>query len=185
MAQQQPAEHTNIPQVQAIKANDETAIRQLYVSNYARVEKFVLNNNGSIEQAKDIYQEAFIAVWRNIQLNRFQPQSDTALDGYLYQIAKNKWIDHLRSGHYTKMVRMENTRLPEEDATVYTEENQYISAVKKYFHHLGDNCKKILTMFYYENASMKVIAQEMGWTDATAKNNKYRCIQKLKELINQ
>ena len=69
----------------AIKANDEQALKSLYKSGYGKVEKYVLNNKGSAEQAKDIYQDAFIAVWRNIQLDQFVPRNETALSGYLYQ----------------------------------------------------------------------------------------------------
>ncbi|MGB8194838.1 MAG: sigma-70 family RNA polymerase sigma factor [Chitinophagaceae bacterium] len=173
-------------QFRAIRQNDESVLGQLYASNYPRVESFVVNNSGTADQAKDVFQEAFIAVWRNIQLDRFQPQSGAGLDAYLFQIAKNKWMDYLRSGHYTKVVRMNTTVLSaREDDEAPAGEHEYLAAVKKHFAALGDNCKKVLTMFYYDNESMKQIADQMNWTEATAKNNKYRCIQKLKELINQ
>ena len=186
MADKSYAVHNHVlEQVEAIRSNDEAALQQLYQANFHKVESFVLNNNGSSEEARDIYQDAFIAVWRNIQLNRFEPRSESALDGYLFQVAKNKWMDHLRSGHYNKIVRMKDAaQYQHEDEAPSTEEDEYLAAVKKYFPQLGDNCKKILALFYYENESMKQIAESMGWTEATAKNNKYRCIQKLKELIN-
>lgn len=186
MAQGSLAQHYDVlEQVQAIRRNDETALQQLYLANYSKVESFVLNNNGSTDQAKDVFQEAFIAVWRNIQLNRFEPKNNTALDGYLYQIAKNKWMDYLRSNHHTKLVRMENITVAGETDDMMEEEESYLQAIKKHFATLGDNCRKILTMYYYENESLRTIADTMGWTEPTAKNNKYRCIQKLRELVNQ
>ena len=173
-------------QFRAIRQNDESVLGQLYASNYPKVESFVVNNSGTSEQAKDIFQEAFIAVWRNIQLDRFHPQNGAGLDAYLFQIAKNKWMDYLRSGHYNKVVRMDTTTLSAStDDETPAWEHDYLAAVKKHFVGLGDNCKKILTLYYYDNESMKQIADQMNWTEATAKNNKYRCIQKLKELINQ
>jgi RNA polymerase sigma factor (sigma-70 family) len=180
------AKHRNaFEQLEAIKANDERALKALYKNNYYKIEHYVINNNGSAEQAKDVYQEAFIAVWRNIQLDKFQPENETALDGYLYRIAKNKWMDFLRSGYYNKTVRMDDV-VPDEEAEVMSEhENEYLQAVRKHFKELGGNCKKLLTKFYYDNESLRKIGEEMGWTEATARNNKYRCIQKLKELINQ
>ncbi len=187
MAQTGFAEHSGVwEQVRAIRQNDEATLVQLYAANYPRVESFVLNNNGTSEQAKDVFQEAFIAVWRNIQLDRFEPQNDTALDGYIYQIAKNKWMDQLRSGHHNKIVRMDTGNLSmRETDEVLVEESEYLAAVKKHFTSLGENCKRILTLYYYNNESLRAIAETMGWTEATAKNNKYRCIQKLRELINQ
>ena len=52
------------------KNNDEQVLKYLYVTNYAKIEKYVLSNSGTIDEAKDIYQEAFIAVWRNVQLDK-------------------------------------------------------------------------------------------------------------------
>ncbi|MET0465776.1 MAG: sigma-70 family RNA polymerase sigma factor [Chitinophagaceae bacterium] len=174
-------------QLQALRANDETALQQLYHANYFKVENFVVNNSGTPDQAKDVFQDAFIAVWRNVQLGKFQLQENASLEAYLFQVARNKWMDQLRSAHHTKVVRIDSDLMPEakttDPADSFLEEN--ISAVKKYFGRLGENCRKILTLFYYDDASMKEIADQMNWTEATAKNNKYRCIQQLKEMLNK
>jgi RNA polymerase sigma factor (sigma-70 family) len=170
-------------QSNAIKANDDAALKSLYENNYYKTEKYVLMNNGSIEQAKDIYQEAFIAVWRNIQLDKFNPENESAVAGYLYQIARNKWVDHLRSNQYKKSTPLSNlaNRLPEE--TAEEEDNGYIDDVVKQFKQLGENCREVLTLFYYKKESMKTIAKLFDWTEATARNNKYRCLQRLRELL--
>ncbi len=55
-------------EVQKIKANHEETLSALYYSNYHKVEHFVIQNSGTAEEAKDVYQEAFLSVWRNIQL---------------------------------------------------------------------------------------------------------------------
>ncbi|MCG2615369.1 sigma-70 family RNA polymerase sigma factor [Terrimonas sp. NA20] len=174
-------------QLQALKANDEIVLQQLYHANYYKVENFVVNNSGTPDQAKDVFQEAFIAVWRNIQLGKFQLLGNASLEAYLFQVAKNKWMDQLRSAHHTKVVRIDSTAMPEgrttDEQDSFLDEN--IAAVKKYFGKLGENCRKILTLFYYDDASMKDIADQMNWTEATAKNNKYRCIQQLKEMLNK
>lgn len=184
MAQTALVEHIHWDQVKAIRNNHDPSLRQLYTSGYPRVENFVINNNGTVDQAKDVFQEAFIAVWRNIQLDRFQPQNGAGLEAYLFQIAKNKWMDHLRSAHYNKVVRMDTvTAAAQEADETPAGENEYMSLVKKHFSALGENCKKILTMYYYRNQTLKQIAHQMNWTEATAKNNKYRCILKLKDLI--
>ncbi len=170
-------------QLIAIKANDEATLKSLYENNYHTVEKYVLNNNGSVEQAKDIYQEAFIAVWRNIQLDKFNHENESALIGYLFQIARNKWMDYLRSNHFKKNIKLSDIeyRLPEEVAD--EEDNSFIANVKKQFEELGGNCRELLTRFYYKKESMKIIAKQFAWTEATARNNKYRCLQQLRELI--
>jgi len=179
------SQHTNsFQQLGAIKANDEQTLQHLYQNGYAKVEKYVLNNKGSAEQAKDIYQDAFIAVWRNIQLDQFVPRNETALSGYLYQVAKNKWIDYLRSAHHKNTVSV--NELPNEYEPVEElpkEQQEYLSGIMAGFRQLAPNCKEVLTRFYYRNETMKTIAEAMEWTEATARNNKYRCLERLREMV--
>lgn len=171
-------------QLTAIKQNDEAALKALYQQNYGKVETYVLNNNGTVDEAKDVYQEAFIAVWRNIQLDRFRPANESSLSGYLYQVAKNKWLDHLRSGHYKKVVPLKDSDNGEADGSVVNEiELAYLSSVQENLARLGENCRELLKRFYYRKESLRLIAAAFDWTEATAKNNKYRCLQKLRELI--
>jgi len=175
--------NVSFQQLSAIKANDEQALKSLYKSGYSKVEKYVLNNKGSAEQAKDIYQEAFIAVWRNIQLDQFVPRNEAALSGYLHQVAKNKWIDYLRSAYHKNTLRAGDVAEGYEPIEELPEEQQeYINDIKNGFRQLGDNCKEILSRFYYRNETMRMIAEAMDWTEATARNNKYRCLERLREL---
>lgn len=169
-------------QLDAIRANDEAALKKLYDENFYKVETYILENKGSRQQAKDIFQEAFIATWRNVQLGKFVPQSATSLNGYLYQIAKNKWLTFLSSSHSMKVIPLkESMDFEEEEKTA--DKEAYIAEVKKHFKNLGSNCRDLLSRFYYLNESLREIAAAFDWTEATARNNKYRCIQKLKSLL--
>lgn len=167
----------------AIRANDDAALRRFYENNYCKVEKYILQNNGSVAHAKDIYQEAFVAVWRNIQMDKFYPENENALSGYLYRIAKNKWLDYIRSSHFKKTVTLMESADEREDDELPEDDQEYIAEVKKHFEKLGENCKEVLKRFYYKKESLKSIAAKFDWTEASARNNKYRCLQKLRELL--
>jgi len=168
----------------AIKANDEKALRALYKANYSKVEKYVLQNRGTSDQAKDIYQEAFISLWRSIQLERIEMAEEDSLERYLFRIAKNKWIDYLRSSSHRNTASMDLTLLavPAEEV-VSEEENDSLAAIKTGFKHLGEICQEVLNKFYYGKEPLKEIADAMGWTEATARNNKYRCLQRLRKML--
>jgi len=170
-------------QINAIRANDEKVLNQLYLENYRSVEQYVLQNNGNYEEAKDIYQEAFVAVWRNIQMDRFQLKEAASLNGYLFRIAKYKWLDHLRSAGFRKMVALNGQAEPAEKDSLPEFEDQQIDQLKKYVEQLGASCRDVLKRFYYKRESLRTIAVALDWTEATARNNKYRCLQKLKELF--
>ena len=170
-------------QLKAIKANDEATLKSLYDCNYHVIERYVLKNKGCIDQAKDIYQEAFITVWRNIQMDKFYPENENALAAYLCQIARNKWIDQLRSKSFQKNTPIYDFEHKLVDEHIEEETDNFIIDIKKHFENLSENCKEVLTQFYYKKQSMKTIAKQFGWTDATARNNKYRCLQRLREII--
>lgn len=176
--------------VDAIKANDERALRELYQENYKKVELHIIKNNGTMTQAKDLYQEAFLAMYQNIKMDLFVPLSETALQGYLYSIAKNKWIDFLRSAQYKKTRPLYENVVLADDANSTAELDEKIENEQKIeltlnaFSKLGKNCKNLLTQFYFDKKSMREIAVELGLEEASVRNKKYRCIQKLRELLN-
>tara|TARA_R100001369_G_scaffold91407_1_gene132625 strand:- start:1170 stop:1745 length:576 start_codon:yes stop_codon:yes gene_type:complete len=171
--------------VTAIKANNERALHKLYTENFYKTEQYILKNNGTMPQAKDIYQEAFITVWRNIKDGKFVPENETAVQGYLYKIAKYKWLDFLRSSRFKKTTSFEpienNLEVDiSKEIDVETEKKQ--KQTMKAFERLGVECKKLLTDFYYNKKSMREIASEFEIEETSARNKKYRCINKLREL---
>ena len=174
--------------VEAIKFNDESALRTLYKNNYFKIETLILKNNGTVEQAKDIYQEAFIAVWKNVKQNKFSPENETAINGYLYTIAKNKWMDYLRSPAYKKRVSYDTVKIAEpvyshseklDNAEVF---DKKLSVAMEAFEVLEEACKSLLIKFYFEKKSMREIAIELQLDAASARNKKYRCMQTLRGL---
>ncbi len=175
--------------VNAIKSNNSIALKSLYNSNYYKIESLVLKNSGSKDHAKDIYQEAFIVVWNNIKNDSFVPQNETALQGYLYQIAKNKWLDFLRSSQFkkTNLIHNEMTFPNQIDEGVNEEEQdifkQKLKQAMDAFKTLASPCKELLTTFYFEKKSLRDIAEELQIEENTARNKKYRCMEKLRELV--
>lgn len=176
-------EHTEQNRLTAIRENDEVVMKAFYRENYPKVETYVLNNSGTSDEAKDIYQEAFIAMWRNIQLGRFKQHAGTSLEGYLYQVAKYKWLDHLRTAKRRQVVPLaaetNGFKMPE----LSENEQELLMLITTKMKLLGEMCREVLDRFYYQKQSMRTISEAMNWTEATAKNNKYRCLQRLRELL--
>ncbi|MCL8008755.1 sigma-70 family RNA polymerase sigma factor [Gelidibacter japonicus] len=175
----------------AIKANNSVVLKQLYIANYYKIEALVLKNNGSKEHAKDVYQDAFIAVWKNVKNDQFIPENETALQGYLYQIAKNKWMDTLRSPSFkrTKMIQHELNDLDksiDQNGHEKNEEQEFfkkrLEQTMEAFKNLGGPCKELLTAFYYDKASLRDIANKLNIEENTARTKKYRCMEKLRQL---
>lgn len=167
-----------------LKSGDGALLKVLYIRHYGSLEHYVLKNNGSTDDAKDTYQEAFIAVWRNVQLDRFVPQDEGEFAAYLIRVAKNKWIDQLRKHKNKHMVSVEEEHVVGITAGEFIDETDtYINTVKKQYVHLGARCRELLGRFYFSKQSLREIAAVFDWTEASAKNNKYRCLKQLRELV--
>jgi len=167
-----------------LKSDDDNLLAMLYTDNYAHLERYVLKNGGTGDEAKDVYQEAFTAVWRNIQLDRFSPATEAEFGAYLIRVAKNKWIDELRRNKNIRMVSVDEKH--EADIVAQNDGNEtdtYIDAVKKQYRHLGARCRELLGRFYFHKQSLREIAEAFDWTEPSAKNNKYRCLKQLRELV--
>lgn len=174
--------------VNAIKHNDSIALKTIYQNNYPKIEALILKNSGTKEHAKDIYQEAFLAVWQNIKQDKFIPQSESSINGYLYTIAKNKWMDVLRSQGYKKTIvasQLQHFEVKDEENNGIDDDilkDKRLEDVMLAFKNLGEACKSLLRKFYFEKKSMNLIAQELALDSASTRNKKYRCMQKLKQI---
>lgn len=162
--------------------NDENVLHKIYATVYPKVMAHILKNNGNEDHAKDVFQDAFVACWKNIKEQKF---TEGNVEGYLFTIAKNKWTDYLRSSKYKNTVRNEGIIHMEpitenSDPKEMHDSNQ--DAMKLALNRLGDNCKNLLNHFYFERKKMNEIASELNITSASARNQKYRCMEKLRAL---
>lgn len=170
--------------IRKLKANDEQSLKSLYIANFPKIERYILENNGTTDDAKDIYQETFIAVWRSIQTDKASFTGPDKLQGYMYRVAQFKWTDQLRLRKKQRTSPLPETEFGEFDlADTDSEQNNYIEKVKQQYGSMEEPCKDVLHRFYFLKQNMSEIASHYSWTDATAKNNKYRCLQRLRQMV--
>ncbi len=172
--------------VTSIRNNDQQVLKKLYLSNYQKVEKHILANNGSIHQAKDAYQDAFLAMYQNVKAGKFLPLNETALQGYLYTIAKNKWTDYLRSAQFKKVKGISENlsgKLSEyDDENVEDDFQVKMDCTLDAFSKIGEECRQVLILYYFNKHSMREIAEKQDLEEASVRNKKYRCLKQLKKL---
>ena len=170
--------------INAFLNNDSRIIKDFYKSTYPMMTSFVNTNFPMLsdDEVKDIFQESVIALWTNIKDGTYQDKG-SKLSTYVIQIGKFKILDKLKKkSHQMEKPIADNLDYGEEQ-TIIIEEDPMVEKVKLILKSLPDRCKEILTMFYYNQDSLEDIALATGIGASSIKNEKYRCMKKLKEKM--
>ena len=155
---------------------DEAAVEYLYKKHYRMMTRIVLNNNGSEDEANDVYQDALLAFWQKAIAGNLVFTS--RISTYLYSVCVNLWRKELdRKGKFAESDKEEYT---------YQEfdKRERARIINECISELGDTCQKILTYHYFDGLPMNEIAKKLGLANTdTAKTKKYKCKKKLDLLI--
>ena len=161
------------------------AIEYLYRANFETLSVHIQQNQGSLQDAEDIFQEVIVAFIELVQKDKFRGES--SIKTFLFSINKNMWLNELKR-RSRSAVREQKFETAKEQAEV--DSNDYITArearhqVMAVMDKLGDVCKKILLAFYYENQSMKEIVQTMSYeNEQVLRNKKHKCLKALEQLL--
>jgi len=169
--------------IELMRNDNDAAINLAYRKHYNMVEQYVLKNSGSTEDAKDLYQDAFVAFYKKLKLPSFKLTS--SISTYLFSIAKNLWLKKLRDRKIKTVNIDEVTEQPTEEITTNdTTQFKGIKIATEELQKLGDPCKTLLTEFYFKKTKMDAIAKLLNYTNAKrAKAQKYKCMQRLKKAV--
>jgi RNA polymerase sigma factor (sigma-70 family) len=170
--------------LQGLARSDRKAIEIIYRENYNMVQSLIINNSGSADDAKDIFQEAMIVLYEKVRSGTFE--LNCLIKTYVYSVSRRLWLKRLQqmNRYVPAMENLQDTVPVDEDV----EENERIDsefqAMEKAIGSLGEPCKSLLEAYYLERKSMQEIASFFGYTNAeNAKNQKYKCLVRLKKIF--
>ncbi len=159
-----------------ISQGDERVLDHLYKKYYRMMTRIVLNNNGSEDEAKDVFQEALLVFWQKAVKGDLVLTSK--ISTFLYSICLNQWRKEL-----DRKSRLSSEEVDGEYFQQH-EESERLKIVQDCIAQLGDVCRKVLTHYYFDGMNMQDIAKKMKFSNTdTAKTKKYKCKKKLDSLI--
>ena len=170
--------------LKGLALNDSKAIEIIYKDNFSMVQAYILHNNGNYDDARDIFQEAIIALYEKAQTDSFVLTCQ--IKTYLYSICRRLWLKRLQQmGRYSNQVNsLDETVLVEDDIEIHEKRNAEFAIMDRAMNSLGEPCKGLLEGYYLKKMGMQELANEFGYTNAdNAKNQKYKCLQRLKKLF--
>lgn len=162
--------------------NNSIVLNHLYRFSLPKIIRLVIQNNGDEEEAKDVFQDAVIALFNTVKLGKYDPNKE--IEGFLYFVARNLWINRIKKKNKQQgIIDTESMGASESPlVAIISEEKQ--AAINDLMEKIGAQCKQLLKYTMHDGLSMKEVAIKMGFSGETvAKTTHYRCKQKLSVLI--
>ncbi len=169
--------------IERIRQNDSRVLAEVFLQYERMVNSYILKQGGAREDAQDLLQEAVIVLWQKVNSGQFELSSK--LNTFILAIVKNKWLAIRRK---PQMYSNEDG-IPDINDEGLSSLNAIIADEKKAqlqlaMSKISELCRKLLTLFYFEERDMVSIAGILNLANAdVAKSKKYQCKKKLQEVL--
>lgn len=164
---------------------NDAALKFIYRECFDLLSRYIFNNSGNEQDAEDIFQEVMIAFINLVKAGKFRGES--SIKTFLFSLNKNIWLNELKRRGRAAVREEKYERLNEHTdltADLSMELHQTKTDLMKVIDGLGDACKKILLLYYFENKSMKEILATLPYeNEQVVRNKKSKCLKKLDETV--
>ncbi|MEY3437112.1 MAG: hypothetical protein RL335_1568 [Bacteroidota bacterium] len=170
--------------LEGLAQNDKSATESIYKENFGLIQQLVVQNNGSEDEARDIFQEALIILYQKALSDDFELQCQ--IRTYIYSVSRRLWLKRLqlKKIYDTPIDNYEEQVAVEEDIETHEKQDFQYGVMKSALGKIGEPCKSLLEAYYIHNKNMQEISAFFGYTNAdNAKNQKYKCLMRLKKLF--
>ena len=179
--------------IRAAQEGDQGAFGQLVRAYDKSVLRLAINLLRSPEDAQDVYQEAFLRVYRNLNSFRF----DCSFHTWLYRIVTNLCLDHMRK---RKVRREESSQVEGLDGPVDRMDTFQESradgdpqrsmfsgelrrGIEKALSELTVRERMVFELRHYQGMKLRDIGETLGTTEEAAKNCLFRATQKMRVAL--
>jgi RNA polymerase sigma-70 factor (ECF subfamily) len=161
-----------------IKEGDYVSYNKLFVRYYHPLCQFVYGLIVNQSDTEDIVQELFLHVWKD----RKKIAITDSVSGYLYKMAKNMTLNHIRKeNNYQMLLAEQEMPLYEEDHSL--EAAEFKVALYDCINRLPVRSREILLMDRMKGLKQKEIAEKLSISLQTVKNQIWMSLQKLKTCL--
>lgn len=168
--------------IRGILEHKSRMIQNIYNEYFPMVERMVINSGGDGEQAKDVFQEGMVIIYRKLTCGELQ--LTCKFSTYLYAVCKKIWTQEKRK----RIMRMKLTpfepEIVEDPDPLINEDGDRIRCMfYKHFRQLSKDCQKILILHFNETSIEEIQAIMNYQNSHYAMDRKYRCKKSLIQRI--
>ena len=179
--------------IRAAQRGDQDAFEQLVRAHDQSVLRLAMNLLRSPDDARDVYQEAFLRVYRNLDSFRF----DCSFHTWLYRIVTNICLDQLRKRKVRKeeSAVVETSDGPIDRMEVFAEEAAHANPERTLWNRelkqrietalqdLTPRERMVFELRHYQGMRLRNIGETLGTTEEAAKNCLFRATQKMRAVL--
>lgn len=170
--------------LQKLHIGDESTTKMVYLTIKKKFIPWIQQYGCPANEAVDWLHLSFATLLENIRSGKLTELS-SSIDTYCMSIGKNQYLAAQRRSQRTQQAVEEYTYGLDENDYAHREKiAQQLKQVTHAMQQLGASCQRLLTAFYHYQQSMEEIANEMNYTSAAnARNQKYKCMKRLRKLV--
>ncbi|MBK3518396.1 RNA polymerase sigma factor [Carboxylicivirga marina] len=167
--------------LEAVYSRDSKLIKYIMQLVWSQVRTIVIDNNGSNEDAMQIMQDAFIAIYSKKE----KPILVSTFTTYFVSVCKNLWLYELRKKQVAPTYQVLNDEIPELESEIHEKElfEKRRKLYLKYYNKIQKVCQDVLRLvsigFTNEHITTELAFSSIAYT----KNRKSMCNKKLLEMI--
>jgi RNA polymerase sigma-70 factor (ECF subfamily) len=179
--------------IRRVQEGDRSAFDTLVRLYDQNVLRLALQVVGSPEEARDLYQEAFLKVYRSIRHFRSEARFST----WLYRVVMNVCLDYLRrqktrkevapppseEGETEFMQAVPDVR-PTLDPERVTHSKEIGRRIQTALEHLNPRERMVFELKHYQGLKLRAIGELCNTSEQTVKNCLFRATQKLRMELN-
>lgn len=168
--------------LELIRAGDRAGLVRLYDDNRRPIVSHVTRNGGTTDEAEDVLQESVVIVWDKVRTGNLELTA--RLSTFTFAVARRIWLRRLAQRRREPSVEADPDVIADDTMAEPPEHEERIEAMRRAFDRLGEPCRTLLLLFYWEQLSMIDVAEQLGFANAdVAKAKKYQCKEQLRRLM--
>jgi RNA polymerase sigma factor (sigma-70 family) len=173
--------------IESIRQGGQSELAMIYEQFREEFLRWIIRENQcSDDDSKDIYQLAILIFYDNVKTGKLEYLT-SSIKTYLFAVGRNVAKENMRKARRNTPINQEKWLkeylVDEQESPI---DDSVFDVAKKALVQLGQPCRQLIELFYYEKKSMEEISLMMNYKNAeTAKNQKCKCMARLRKLFEQ
>ncbi|QEH40821.1 RNA polymerase sigma factor [Chitinophaga sp. XS-30] len=179
--------HADQHYVQALLKNDTQTVAEIYQRFAGKVKYYILQNNGTADDAADIFQESLVDIYNQAKYKGLQ--LTCPFEPFLLMVCKRKWLNELKKKGRQGVTKDidEQFDIGEDsfrDAEKTWADNEKARLFRTMLEQMGERCKEIITLSLTDKPQEE-IAAALGVTYGYLRKKKSECMASLVAAIKE